>query len=344
MGADGMRQAGVDLVIDSSNLGVVGFVEVLKHLPTFLSLFRYMVRTAIAEKPAAVVLIDYPGFNLRFAERMHQNGIPVIYYVSPQVWAWGRRRIPKMARVIDKMLVLFPFETEVFEATGLNVEFVGHPLVELLQNYQCSEPERDRNLVLLLPGSRLNEVKRLLQPMLETAAQLKTKHPEKYFVIPAPGEKLYDYVTTYLRQNGPKNGWPEVKVVREPAREWMGQADCGIAASGTVTIEAAILGLPLVVIYKLHWLTYQFARMVVDIPYFTMVNLVVQQPVFQEFLQGDVKAEILTPALELISTGGAQRPHVKEGMRKAVQALGGHTDICRNTALQVLETAALPEQ
>ncbi|MFO7821991.1 MAG: lipid-A-disaccharide synthase [Lentisphaeria bacterium] len=342
MGGVAMREAGADLLVDSSDLGVVGFAEVFKHLPTFLKIFQRLVKQARVERPAAVVLIDYPGFNLRFAEKMHKHGIPVVYYVSPQVWAWGKRRIPKMARVIDKMLVLFPFETEVFKSTTLDVEFVGHPLVELLEPYRCLPQHKDENLVLLLPGSRINEVKRLLQPMLDTAIRVKSEHPEKHFVIPAPGEKLYNFIVDFLQDRSYDDG-PEIKVVRESARQWMGRADAGIAASGTVTVEAAILGLPLVVVYKVHWLTYNFARRLVKVPYFTMVNLVVQREVFREFLQGNVKPDVLAPALESICSGGVDRAFTEKGMQEALKALGGYSDVSRNTAVKVLETAGLKE-
>ena len=343
MGGNDLREAGADLIVDSSDLGVVGVAEVVKHLPTFVKTFRRLVNEAIHDKPDAVVLIDYPGFNLRFAEKMHRNGIPVIYYVSPQVWAWGRRRIPKMARIIDKMLVLFPFELEVFKDTGLDVEFVGHPLVELLAPYQFEPQERDKNLILLLPGSRLNEVKRLLLPMLETAAVIKKRNPEKRFILPAPGPRLYNFIKDFFAKHTERNNWPEVEVVRDTARQWMGRADAGLAASGTVTIEAAILGLPLVVVYRLHWLTYHFARILVKIPYFTMVNLVTKEEIFQEFLQRDVRPEILTPAVEAICTGGTRRLQVEQGMKRAVDTLGGQTDICLTTARKVLQAARLTE-
>ena len=341
MGSYAMRGAGVDLIVDSSDLGIVGFVEVVKHLPTFFKIFHRLVDELNRETPAAVVLIDYPGFNLRFAKKMHDHGIPVIYYVSPQVWAWGKHRIPKMARIIDKMLVLFPFETDVFKDTGLDVEFVGHPLVEILEPSRRPDGERDKDLILLLPGSRLSEVKRLLGPMIETAELLKQRHPEKHFLIPAPGQRLHDYVTGLLSEYEGRCDLPEITVVREGAREWMGKADAGIAASGTVTIEAAILGLPLVSVYRLNWLTFRLARLLVKIPYFTMVNLVVRDEIFQEFLQGDVRPAVLAPALESIMTGGHRRLHVEDGMRRAVNALGAHTDIRRNTAQKVLQAANL---
>ncbi|MFW6414501.1 MAG: lipid-A-disaccharide synthase, partial [Verrucomicrobiota bacterium] len=254
MGGQAMREAGVELLIDSTDLGVVGFVEVCKNLPVFVKTFRVLIRRAASERPDCVVLIDYPGFNIRFAEKLHKLGIPVVYYVSPQVWAWGKRRIPKMGRIIDKMLVIFPFESDVFADTSLDIDFVGHPLVEILAKKQknLSEPP-DRDLGLLLPGSRHNEVKRLLPPLLETARQLITHHPQSHFIIPTTSNKMYDYINDYIQQERNKHTEDiPVKVVREPAREWLGRADFGLAASGTVTVEAAIMGLPLVVVYKLN--------------------------------------------------------------------------------------------
>jgi lipid-A-disaccharide synthase len=199
MGSNAMRAAGVDLIVDSSELGIVGFVEVLKHLRMFLRLFDSLVERAAAERPDAVVLIDYPGFNLRFARQMRRRGIPVVYYISPQVWAWGKRRIPQIARDVTRMLVIFPFEPQVYAGTGLDVRFVGHPLRQILAARRDPALAREPDTVLLLPGSRNSELDRLLAPFVETAAWLKVRNPRLKFVLAAPNERIAELVTARLR-------------------------------------------------------------------------------------------------------------------------------------------------
>jgi lipid-A-disaccharide synthase len=338
MGSDAMRQARVEILVDSTDLGMVGFVEVVKHLPTFWKIFHHLLRLAKSARPACVVLIDYPGFNIRFAEKLHAAGIKVIYYVSPQVWAWGKKRIPRLARIVDKMLVIFPFEPDVFKHTALDVQFVGHPLIEMLAEERQPDLQREPNTVLLLPGSRGGEVGRLLTPMIRTATALHQRNPALRFVITASSGAMKEHIHRELeemRQDG--IALPPVEIVAGETRMWLQRATAGLAASGTVTVEAAILGLPLVVVYRLNPLTYWLARRLVKIPYFTMVNVVVGQLVFEEFLQAKVNPDVLVPALEAVLPGGSRRDFVTAGMQECVQALGGGRDICRNTALAVVQ-------
>ncbi|MCF7853953.1 MAG: lipid-A-disaccharide synthase [Candidatus Pacebacteria bacterium] len=338
MGGTAMGDSGVDIMVDSSNLGVVGFVEVFKHLPTFLRIFRQLVHRAARERPDCVVLIDYPGFNMRFAAKLHALGIRVVYYVSPQVWAWGKHRVRKLAQRVDKMLVIFPFEPEVFASTELDVEFVGHPLVEILSDLKDGELERRSDVVALLPGSREGEVERLLPRMLDTAHWLQQREHGVQFVIPLPSSSLLatadDIVRNYEKSNGLSLN---ARIVVGETRRWLQEADAGLAASGTVTVEAAIFGLPLVVVYRLNRITYWLAKMLVRVPYFTMVNVVVNDAVYPEFLQADVVPEKLGPALQSVMRGGPQRKRVETGMQKCVRALGGHRDIGRRTAQAILD-------
>ena len=190
MGGPAMAAAGVNCTVDSTELGVVGFVEILKHIFTFIGIFRKLVRTVKAERPDAVILIDYPTFNMLFGRQVQKLGIPVIWYVSPHVWVWGKRRIPKLAKLCRKMLVIFPFEPEVYASSGLDTEFVGHPLLDMVDARRDPDIVRDKNLVALLPGSRAMEIDRLLNPMLATALEISRKHPELRFVITTPREKV----------------------------------------------------------------------------------------------------------------------------------------------------------
>lgn len=339
MGGRAMAAAGVEILLDSSELGVVGLVEVLGHLGTFLRALKALSRRAAAERPAAVVLIDYPGFNLRLARRLHAAGVPVVYYISPQIWAWKRGRRHQMAAWCRRLLCIFPFEPAHFADTGLDVRFVGHPLLESLAAERDASLVRDPDLVLLLPGSRRSEVERLLPDLVRTAAALRQRRPGLRFVLPAPRERVADIARQCLARHGVE-GLVDLRIDVGRTHHWMQCAAAGIAASGTVTMEAAILGLPLVSVYRLAPLTHALGRLVLrNLPYFTIVNLVAGREVFAEFLQGAVRAERLVPALEAILPGGSRRAEVEAGMAAAVSALGAATAVSQTAARLVLEVA-----
>ncbi len=336
MGGPAMRDAGVEILVDSSELGVMGFAEVFRLLPLFIRLFRSLVRQAAAERPDTVVLIDYPGFNLRFARKMHDLGIRVVYYVSPQVWAWKKGRIPKIATWVDRLLTIFPFEPEVYDGTGLDVQFVGHPLLEVLAEERDATIVRDPHTVLLLPGSRRGELDRLLPTIAETAYRLGQERPQLRFVMPLPRPGIADYARDLLAKL-PRQ--PDIQIEIGNSRRWMQQAGTGIAASGTVTVEAAILGLPLVSVYRLHWLTYLLAVVIVKLPYFTMVNLIAGRQVFPELLQAELTPDNVLSALRPLLPDGSRRQEVEAGMEEVVNALGGTRPASRRAAECVLEIA-----
>lgn len=328
MGADAMRRAGVDITVDSTELGVVGAIEILGQLFTFIKIFFNLVKKAVEERPDAVILIDYPGFNLRFAEKMYQNNIPVIWYVTPQVWAWGKKRIPKLAKYCSKMMVIFPFETEVYSKTDLDVTFVGHPLLEIIKENKDDSLKRDKNTVLLLPGSRKNEIVRLFIPMLEAARILHKKHPELKFAVSTPRKKILHKVKNLYENFSSKEGFeniPKIEFSSSETRKWQQKASAGIAASGTVTVECAISGLPLVVAYKLNPITFFMARCLITLfrGFFTMVNVIADKEVFEEYLQKEVKPEKLASAVERILPGGEKRDKVELEMKKVVEMISG---------------------
>ncbi len=340
MGGDEMRRAGVDILVDSSDLAVVGLVEVVKNFHRFFRIFHDLRRRALRQPPAAVVLIDYPGFNLRFARAMRRAGIPVVYYVCPQVWAWGRRRIPRMARDIDKMLALFPFEVEFLAGTGLDVEFVGHPLLEILEAARESETRRDPRTLLILPGSRLNEVRRLLPDMLAAARRLKEGWPELRIVVSLHSETLRPAVELEMQRAAAADSRRlPVELVCGQTRHWLQKAAAGIAASGTVTMEAAILGLPLTVVYRVNPLTYRIARRLVKIPYIAMPNLVAGECVYDELIQGAVTPTAVAESVERILPGGSRVAEVERGMRRVVELLGCGEQAGRKAAQAVLAVA-----
>ena len=338
MGGHAMKEAGVDIFVDSTELGIVGIVEVLKSIFFFIRLMKDIVRRAEEERPDAVVLIDYPGFNLRLAERLHEIGIPVIYYISPQVWAWKKGRIKTIVKCVRRLLCIFPFEPAVYEGTGLDVRFIGHPLLEILDQLRHAETERDENLVLLLPGSRTNELKSLLVAFAETAALIRERHPQMRFAIPLPREKTKALAEELLKGSGlDEKLLQSMEISVGNTRQLMKKAVAGIAASGTVTVEAVMLGLPLVVSYKVNWFSYQLAKALVKLPSITIANLVTGRTVYEERLQYDAVPEKLASALEAILPGGSRRMQCLQDMAECVEMLGEDTKASGRAAEAILE-------
>ena len=348
MGGTRMRSAGVRLLVDSTELGVVGIIEVVGILFKILSILRFLVKKAEEERPDAVVLIDYPGFNIRFARQLKKRGIPVIWYISPQVWVWRKSNIPKLASYCTKMMVIFPFETEVYRGSGLDVEFVGHPLVEIVQERRDPELKRDPDQIVLLPGSRRNETRRLLSPMLEAAILLKRRHPDLHFVISAPREKVASDIREGLRKFQRKNPQAaqlqEVPVISGKTSELLQTGAAGFAASGTVTVECAVAGLPLVVCYRLNPFTFLLACLFIRKLFrnsFTMPNIILNRKVFEEFLQFQATPQALADAMERILPGGTRRAEVEAGMAEMTREIsGGIAGAAENAARCVLNVIA----
>ena len=324
MGGPKMMAAKVPVKVDSTELGVMGIFEVTRILFTFIKIFFKLVKEARQERPDAVILIDYPGFNLLFALAMHRAKIPVIWYVCPHLWVWGKWRLPVLARICRKMLVIFPFEEEVFAPTPLKATFVGHPLSEIVTARLNPELQRDDNTFLLLPGSRKMEIDKLLVPMLESVTQLQKERPELIFHLAAPREKIAAMCKEKIDEFRKKYpDCPEISVSCGDTGVWMQRAATGLAASGTVTVECALSGLPLVVGYKLNLMTLCLARILVKLyrGFFTMVNIIADKEVFQEFLQWHFAPKELLPAIKAILPGGSRRAEVEAGIKAVADAL-----------------------
>lgn len=343
MGGIKMRDAGVDILVDSSELDVIGILEVFKHIFTFIRIFKYLVNKAKTERPDAVVLIDYPGFNMMLAKALHKAGIPVIWYISPQVWAWKKYRIKQLEQYCRKMLVIFPFEVEVYQDTTLDTEFVGHPLLEMVEARRDPAIVRDPDTVVLLPGSRSVEINRLLKPMLETATQLKKRHPALKFVLTAPREniaKRCQEIYNCFKQRNPDV--PDVTILTGETAKYQQLAGTGLAASGTVTVESAIAGLPLVVVYRINWISLLIAAPFIKLfrGFFTMANVIADKMVFEEFLQHHVRKEELIPALERVLPGGERRSEVEQDMANIKKLLSpdNRTGVLKYTAGKIYET------
>jgi len=324
MGGLRMIAAGVPVKVDSTELGVMGIVEISKLLFTFIGIFFKMVRAARKERPDAVVLIDYPGFNLLFALAMYWSGIKVIWYVCPHLWVWGKWRKPVLAKICCKMLVIFPFETGVFDGTGLDTEFVGHPLIDIVAARTDGSIVRDPDSFLLLPGSRKMEIARLLPPMLDTVKVLAAEKPQLKFFLSTPREKISGQCRRIIeayRRKHPE--LPEIAISCGDTGYWQQRAGTGLAASGTVTVESAIAGLPLVVGYRMNWITIFIAILLVRLyrGFFTMTNIIAGKCVYREFLQHHFAPEELLPAIREILPDGSRRSGVEAGMREVKDML-----------------------
>lgn len=346
MGGVRMKEAGVDILVDSSELGVIGIVEVLGSIFTFIRIMLFLTKEAKKQRPDAVVLIDYPGFNIRFAKRMWKAGIPVIWYISPQVWVWRKSNIPKYVRYCRKMMVIFPFEVEFWKNTGMDAVFAGHPLLDIVRERTDADITRDPKQVLLLPGSRKSETSRLLVPFMDTAAILKKRHPDWKFVISTPRQKTCDDICNMLDEHRKKNthpDWPVVDVTCGKTAYWMQRASAGLAASGTVTVESAIADLPLTVAYRLNPITFLLARLIIRKLYrgfFTMPDIILNRCLFEEYLQFQVVPEVLADSVEKIMPEGTRREEVMAGMQEMRDVLTcGKSNAAASAASIILETA-----
>lgn len=284
IGGDLLAAEGADLLHHASEMGIVGLFNVLRHLPMFRRAFRELMERIERERPDAVFLIDYPGFNLRVAKACKELGLRVVYYISPQIWAWRQGRVRHIARYVDRMIVVFPFEEAFYRRHGVPVKYVGHPLSEQLAH--VTRPPRGEALrIALLPGSRRAEVTSLLPAMLDAIAILRREREVEAYIIQAPTIDRAELESIVRAKNS------DVPVFAHDRGEGVAAADITLSASGTATLESAVLGTPVVVMYRLSRLNYWLGRMVVRLPYFSLVNIVAGKKIVPELLQHDVNGE-----------------------------------------------------
>lgn len=334
-----MQREGVTLIQDISRLGVTGAWEVLAKLNTIRKVYRQVLHTLKTSRPDLLILIDYPDFNLRVARKAKKLKIPIVYYISPQVWAWRRNRIYLIARLVTKMIVIFPFEQELYQQVGVDVTWVGHPLIDRVK------PELDkiqfcrgygldpsRPLIGLLPGSRENEIRRLY-PVMRSAADLISKQiPQTQFILP-----LAPSIQEALLLKFP--GQTPVQIIKNRGYEAMNAADLLIVASGTVTIEAALLKVPMIITYKVSPLTYALGKRLIRVPYIGMVNLVAGKQLAPELIQQDATPErIAQEAIKLLQDP-AKLMAIREELAKVREKLGepGASDRAAQAVIEVLK-------
>jgi lipid-A-disaccharide synthase len=293
---------------------VLGLWEVLRKYGYFREQFQETLREIRESKPDAVVLIDYPGFNLRLARALRRQAQQqkIIYYISPQVWAWNRGRIKRMAHYIGLVLCIFPFEVDLYNQAGLRALFVGHPMIERLSARKI-DTERDRNLIGIFPGSRSREVRKIFPVMLETAGQLRKHNPNLRFEVAAASEQLARQMKRAIAALHQSQNREEILIKIDETAAIMQRAWAGIIASGSATLEAAFFRLPFVLIYKVAWPTYVAARFVVNVKYLGMPNLLADKEVVPEFIQYRAKPNAIVKALQpLIENGNARERMISE--------------------------------
>jgi len=341
LGGPAMEKAGVELVVSQRELAVGGVFEVLRDLPRIVSVWRRMTRALAEAKPDLVILVDSPDFNLPLAKRAKRAGIPVLYYVSPQVWAWRRGRIRRIAERVDRLAVIFPFEPAVYAGTGLAVDFVGHPLVDRLQPLGA-ESERaaarralgldpERPLVLLLPGSRRNEVRTTLPLQLAAACALHARDPRVGFVVAvAPSIERSSIDAAIAATTLP--ALLDLTVLEGRTHEAMRAADVALAKPGTATLEIALLGTPFVVTTRVNRLTAFLIRRLVRVSSYTMPNLIAGRTIVPEFLQEDADPARVADAL-LALLRGPERALQLAAFAEVRSALGAGGAAARAAAI-----------
>lgn len=318
-GGDKMKAVGGTLAKHIKELAFMGFVEVLMNIRTILRNMRFCKEDILAFKPDALLLIDYPGFNLRIAKWAKENNIKVYYYISPTVWAWKEKRVENIRRDVFKLFVILPFEKAFYAKHTIDVEYVGHPLLDEIRNYQETEQTplnietHNRPVVALLPGSRVQELKTKLPVMLA----LVDKYPQYHFVV--AGAPNMD-VSIYNEIIGNK----VVSVVFGQTYTLLKASTLAVVTSGTATLETALFGVPQVVCYKGNPISYAIAKRLVNIKYISLPNLILDEPLITELIQGDCTVENVQREFELLQPGNEKRAQIEAGYRKIDELLSEH--------------------
>ena len=339
VGGDGMRQAGMDLLAHISGLAFMGFVEVVRHLGVIRRLESTLARALQERRPDVVVLIDYPGFNLRFARRARQLGIPVLYYISPQVWAWHRGRVRRMRHLVSRMKVVFPFEVEIYRQAGVDVEFVGHPLAERIGSnvtrdsfFRQHTLDPGRRLLGIFPGSRHQEIERILPVMLQAAGLVQQTHDVQVALSVAPSLGV-EVVRPYLTD---ARG---VVAIEHGTYDLMCHADAGLVTSGTATLEMGWFGTPMAVVYRTSFPTYVLGRMLVRVDTIALCNIVAGSRVVPEYIQHEATPDRLASAVARMLDDEAYAAGMRAQLSVIRRNLGG-PGASRRVAEAVLDLGA----
>jgi lipid-A-disaccharide synthase len=322
-GGDLMQNAGATVVKHYRDLAFMGFAEVIRNLPAILRNFKFCRQDIEAFQPDVIVLIDYPGFNLRIAEWAKEKNFKIVYYISPQVWAWKEGRVKQIRKVVDKMIVILPFEKSFYkEKWNYEVEYVGHPLVDIIHEFVSgykAEVEYLKPVIAILPGSRKQEVKVKLPVMLEAASAF-----TDYQLVVARAASLDDEVYEEILRS-----YPEVISVKDQTYELLSQATAALVTSGTATLETALFGVPQVVCYKGSAISYQIAKRLIRIKYISLVNLIMDKPVVKELIQNDFNVQQVKTELSAILNDEIRKQQISDDYRQLKELLqhGGNASV-----------------
>ena len=342
VGGDAMRAAGFNAQIEAREMAIAGLTEVLWALPRMFRHMRTLERLAASRRPQVAVLMDMPDFNLRLARRLRRLGIPVVYYISPQLWAWRPGRVQQIRALVNEMLVILPFEADFYRAHGVPVHFVGHPLVEQLPARADRSAARTRldlhtagPVVAILPGSRRQEVARHLPRMLAGLRCLHAIYPELRAVLPVASTLDIDAIASQVAHSS-----VPVQLVDDGATDALAAADVAVVCSGTATLQAALLRRPMVVVYRVSWLSYQILRRLVRVAHIGLVNLIAGRGLVPELIQGDFTPQAMAHEVRRLLTAGPEGDALQRSFNELRQQLGQH-DTGREVAKRVLRY--LPE-
>lgn len=324
MGGAKMAQAGIDIRYDSANIAVIGVVEVIKHYAEIRRALKLMQQLVATERPDLLVCVDYKEFNFKLARYAKQQGIKVLFYVSPQVWAWRPGRVKAYGKVIDMMAVIFPFETAYYDAEKVPVRYVGHPSVDKVHAQHSKDEDlarfgldRNKPIVGLLPGSRANEIKRMLPVMLAAAEKVQAGLPECQFILPQADSISDALLEQYLSQSP-----LVITVIKNQPYDVIQCCDAVMTTSGTATLEIALLTVPMVIAYKLSSLTYWLGRWLVNTPFIGLPNIVSGKGIIKELIQHDATAEKLSAEIMRILTDKAYADEMCKNLSQVKQQLG----------------------
>lgn len=336
-GGDLMKEEGVELVKHYKDLAFMGFLEVVKNIRTILGNMKFCKGDILNYQPDTVIFIDYPGFNLRIAEFVHQNNIPTLYYVSPQVWAWKQSRVEKIKKVVDKMFVILPFEKDFYKKFDYEVEFVGHPLIDAIEQFKekavlkqafCEKHNlNDKPIIALLPGSRSQEIEKKLPIMLSVVSQFK----EFQFVIAGAPARSKEYYAPFLVSDS-------VHVIVNDTYNLLNNSHTALVTSGTATLETALFKVPQVVCYKSSAFSYRIAKMLVGkrIKFISLVNLIANKEIVKELIQKELTSFNLSKELEIVVSGEGRELMLKE--YEVLERKCGGVGASFNTASGMLKT------
>ena len=334
-GGEEMRAAGVETIVDARELAIMGALEIARALGKFLRVFRKLRQTARARKPHLVILIDWPEFNLRLAKRLREDGHRVVYYISPQLWAWRSYRLRAIKRDVERMLVILPFEADYYARSGVEVDYVGHPLLDSVRVTASTEDFRRRHnidnarpLIALLPGSRHSEIKYILPPLIAAARRLSAVRPEFQFALALAPTISGAEIEADLPAS--------VRVINGETYNAVAASDLAVVASGTATLETAIIGTALIVVYRASQLNWRIFRPLINVPFVGMPNLIAGREIAPELLQNDLTAERLAREVATLIDDPERRRRMRAELAE-VRARLGETDASGRAARRIIE-------